>query len=106
MAEVVYYFEKTRERAERHERCVLALESFLEERFSTYDEIVSEFLDIMFGVVPRRSTLEEVYAVNREIDRKKTSIAHVGITLFKIPLFVNDIEGYVRSLLRKHYDQR
>ena len=88
----------------RWKRCISTFHRVLEEKHFTPYEIRSRIFDVQFVCVPKFGTLKEVYNFNRRVEREKANNAIVGETLFKIPLLVNDIEGYVTMLLKKHYD--
>lgn len=88
----------------RHWRCQLALVEMLEEDslfFPSSDEFMEEFDNFRFAIVPELSSLRQVYDVNDEIAWQTIVCESVGITLFKIPRLVNDIEGYVKMLYRE-----
>ena len=88
----------------RWKRCISTFHRVLEEKHFTPPEIRSQIFDVQFVCVPRFSTCREVRTYNRRVEKAKANNAIVGETLFKIPLLVNDIEGYVTMLLNKHYE--
>ena len=79
----------------RHMACIFAL---------TYELRRSVELAENFrcACVPKLSSWEEVVKTNNEIEELKVACANLGVTLFKIPSSVNDIDGYVAMLLRDH----
>ena len=104
---VTFHDTNDKEMVERHMRCLLTYAVVLAELL--LDPIGSpgymkEYFNVRFACVPRLKTLEQVYGVDEEIEYQKIICDFAGITLFKIPRLVNDIEGYVASLLYKHYE--
>ena len=94
------------EMCKRHLRCRLALVEMIEQvslHPSTSFEFLEEFNSFRFACIPRLSSWDQVYEVNIEVEGLKTICAVAGITLFKIPRLVNDVEGYVKMLFRKHF---
>ena len=99
------FFDKDdREMVERHERCHLTLVEMLaqENLYSPRSlKFWHAFNDFRFACVPECTSLDQVYEINHEIAWQKIMCDSVGITLFKIPRLVNDVEGYVTMLLRR-----
>ena len=93
------------EMLERHWRCQLALVEVLS-RDSLYSptslEFLKEFNNFRFACVPECVSLRQVYDINNEIAWQTIMCESVGITLFKIPRLVNDLEGYVTMLVCEH----
>ena len=103
--QLVFHDKNDKEMVDRHTRCYLALAELVEQEDlispSTY-EFFEKIDSFRFACVPKLISLGRVYNVNREIARQKVLCESIGITLFKIPRHVNDVEGYVTMLLRKH----
>ena len=96
------------EMADRYSRCRLALVEELERVSlfpSTSFEFLEEFVSFRFVCIPRLTSWDQVYEVNNEVSGLKTMCAVLGITLFKIPRLVNDLEGYVKMLFHKHLQE-
>ena len=105
---ITFHDKDDKEMVERHTRCLLTYACVLELRLLSplgSPEFLKEFNDVRFACVPKLATLEQVHAVNHEIAWQKVIYDLAGITLFKIPRLVNDIEGYVVALLCEHYKQ-
>ena len=102
---ITFHDRNDKEMVKRHLRCLMAFVSSLEERFLSPCRVIKEYYDFRFACVPKLATLGQVYGVNEEIAYQKVICDSAGITLFKIPRLVNDIEGYVGMLLREHYEQ-
>ena len=102
---ITFHDKDDKEMVDRHTRCLLTFACVLETRLSSRSEFFKEYYNFRFACVPKLATLEQVYAVNQEIAYQKVICNFAGITLFKIPRLVNDIEGYVVSLLCEHYKQ-
>ena len=105
---IKFHSENDDEMLDRHWRCQLALVEMLE-RDSLYlptsSEFLEEFDNFRFACVPKLSSLKQVYDVNCEITWQTIVCESVGITLFKIPRFVNDLEGYVKMLYRERLQE-
>ena len=102
---ITFHDKDDKEMVVRQRRCLMAFVYALETRLSSRSEFFKEYYNFRFACVPKLATLEQVYAVNQEIAYQKVICNFAGITLFKIPRLVNDIEGYVVSLLCEHYKQ-
>ena len=102
---ITFHDKSDKEMVKRHMRCLMAFVFSLETRFSSPLEVFREYYNFRFVCVPRLATLEQVYGVNEEIAYQKVICDLAGVTLFKIPRLVNDIEGYVVALLCDHYKQ-
>ena len=93
---------KNEELFARWKRCVETHSAVLREKHSTAQESFDEISETMFVCMPRYETMEEAFGNHYMIDEEKSFRKKFrGQTLFKIPVHVNDIEGYVRMLLRK-----
>ena len=97
---------KNEEMFARYKRCLHARWEVYDERSFTKSEKFYESLKTDFVCMPRFESMEEAFGCNYMVDheaeyRKENSTT----TLFKIPIHVNDIESYVKMLVRKHYDQ-
>ena len=99
---ITFHDKNDKEMVYRHMRCLSTLVRVLD-TMSYPHKFSVEYYNFRFACVPKLSTLEQVYAVNEEIAYQKVICDLAGITLFKIPRLVNDIDGYVRMLLREHY---
>ena len=102
--EIACHNPKNKEMFARYKRCVSTLHRVLKERLFTPHEIRVQCFDINFICVPRLATLKEVYLYNRAIELRRVRATFAN-TIFKIPIHVNDIEGYVTWLLNDHYDK-
>ena len=106
---VTFHDTNDKEMVDRHMRCLLTyavvLNTLLLNPIGSLG-YMREFHNVRFACVPRLKTLEQVIGVNDEIEYQKIICDSAGITLFKIPRLVNDIEGYVSSLLYKHYGRK
>ena len=105
---ITFHDKDDKEMVDRHTRCLLTYTCVLDLLLLNpigSPGFLKEFNNVRFACVPRLATLEQVRDVNQEIEYQKTICDFAGITLFKIPRLVNDIEGYVVSLLCDHYNQ-
>ena len=106
---ITFHDKDDKEMVERHTRCLLTFASVLSLRLPFCPigspEFMKEYYDVRFACVPELATLKQVRDVNDEIAWQKVICDLAGITLFKIPRLVNDIEGYVVALLCEHYKQ-
>ena len=105
---LTFHDRNDREMVERHERCQLTLVEMLAREGSNSPrtfEFWGEFDNFRFACVPELASLDQVHDVNHEIAWQKIMCDSVGITLFKIPRLVNDLEGYVTMLVREHREQ-
>ena len=95
---------KNKEMFGRYKRCISTLHRVLREKLFTHSEFCKQCFNIKFVCVPRHATMEEAFGYNILIDQEKILREKIlGETLFKIPILVNDIEGYVEWLLREHF---
>ena len=105
---ITFHDKSDKEMVDRHTRCLMAFVAVLNILLLNpigSPRFMKEYFNVRFACVPRLATLEQVRDVNQEIEYQKTICDFAGITLFKIPRLVNDIEGYVTSLLCDHYKQ-
>ena len=90
---------------DRHMGCRFALLEELQ-RVSPYPcdspQFLAVFESFRFACVPKLSSWKEVVKTNNEIDKLKIMCDDSDVTLFKIPRLVNNVEGYVAMLFRKH----
>ena len=101
----VCYNPKNKEMFGRYKRCISALHQVLEEKRFTRPEICEQCFNIKFVCIPRHETMEEAFGYNILIDQEKILRKEIlDETLFKIPIHVNNIESYVKMLLREHYE--
>ena len=105
---VIFHNMEVEEMCNRHWRCQLALVEMLERDsvfLSSSSEFMEEFDNFRFACVPKLNSLRQVYDVNSEIAWQAIVCECADITLFKIPRLVNDLEGYVKMLYRKHLQE-
>ena len=106
---ITFHDQDDKEMVTRHMRCILTLVDVLDRMLLNpiwSPGFVKEYLNVRFAIVPKLATLEQVYGVDEEIEYQKVICDFAGITLFKIPSLVNNVEEYVTMLLNKHYDQK
>ena len=88
----------------RHKRVVSTFHRVLtEEKLLTPHEFRVQCFDSTFIIVPRLSSLKEVYAFNYAVERARAEKKFFGETLYKIPVHVNNIESYMEMLLHERY---
>ena len=105
---LTFYGVKDKEMVDRHTRCNLTLlEMLVHENVGspTSIEFWEVFDSFRFACIPECTSLAQVYNINHEIAWLKVMCDDVNITLFKIPRLVNDVEGYVTMLFRKHREE-
>ena len=88
----------------RLRHCKYALSIALRERFPLGFEADRAYRSFRFAIVSERSMLWRVFGLASEIQYQKDICAAADITLFKIPIHVNDVKIYVKMLVREHYD--
>ena len=99
----IYQDPKDKITLHRYNRRVSTFHRMLEEKLFTPSEIRAQCFDARFICVPKFDTCREVRTFDRKVERARAEHTLFGETLYKIPSLVNDIEGYVESLLYKHY---
>ena len=105
---LTFFDKEDKEMVDRHSRCQLTLlDMLVQENLNSPRslEFWDAFNNVRFACVPECASLAQVYDINHEIACKKIMCDSVNITLFKIPRLVNDVEGYVTMLLRKHREE-
>ena len=106
MTAIYSSIDSVEEMTDRRERCQLTLIEILAQR-SEHHPASPKFWDeierFRFLCIPKLETLDRVYHVENHAAWLKNTFGCLGITLFKIPRHVNDVEGYVTMLLREHF---
>ena len=93
------------EMMDRHIMCRCTLIYLLEEFCSfpmdspQFNAITNSF---RFACVPRLNTWKKAVKVNKQIDKLKIMCDETDVTLFKIPIHVNDVEKYVTMLFQSY----
>ena len=93
------------EMVDRHMMCRFVLISELHQFCSfpmgtpQFDAIADSF---RFACVPRLSSWKKAVKVNKQIDKLKIMCDDAGVTLFKIPIHVNDVDEYVTMLFHRY----